>query len=89
VLGELGCFEIGSPAAYFTGDGHGQSKEAYCGAQENLETWEGKRQACAQEGSKARDAEKEATEDPGKKGIKESAKTSRASHRRHNHRRDR
>ena len=46
------------PAAYFTGDNHGQSKEARCDAQEKLETWPGQRQACAQEGHKAHDAEK-------------------------------
>ena len=34
MLAELDCFEIGSPAAYFTGDSHGQSKEACCDAQE-------------------------------------------------------
>jgi hypothetical protein len=89
MLVKVACFEIGSPAAYFTGDSHGQTKEACCGAQESLETRESKRQACAQEGNKARDAKKEAAEDRGKKGTKESAKTSRASHRRHNHRRDR
>ena len=33
------------PAAYFTGDNHGQSKEARCDAQEELETWPGQRQA--------------------------------------------
>jgi hypothetical protein len=33
-----------------TGDSHGQSKEARCGAQEELETRQGKRQACAQDG---------------------------------------
>jgi hypothetical protein len=43
MLVKVACFEIGSPAAYFTGDSHGQSKEAYCGAQESLETWQGKR----------------------------------------------
>jgi hypothetical protein len=75
-------------AAYFTGDSHGQSKEAYC-EQESLETWEGTRQAYAHEGSKARDAEKATTEDRGKNGTKKSAKTRRASHRRHDHRRDR
>ena len=45
------------PAAYFTGDSHGQGKEACCDAQEKLETRQGKRQACAQEGRKAHDAE--------------------------------
>jgi hypothetical protein len=30
------------PAAYFTGDNHGQSKEARCDAQEKLETWPGR-----------------------------------------------
>jgi hypothetical protein len=93
MLADLDCFEIGSPAAYFTGDSHGQSKEACCDAQESLETREGKRQACAQEGSKARGAQKAATEDLGKNGIKKSAKkttkTRRAGYRRHDHRRDR
>ena len=45
------------PAACFKGDSHGQSKKARCGAQEELETLQGKRQACAQEGGKGRDAE--------------------------------
>jgi len=30
VLPRLACFEIALPAAFFTGDSHGQSKEAYC-----------------------------------------------------------
>src|SRR6516162_11957402 len=42
MLAELDCFEIGLPAAYFTGDGHGQSKEANCDTQESSETWEGR-----------------------------------------------
>src|SRR5208283_3487229 len=50
-------YEIGLPAAYFTGDSHGQGKEACCDAQETLETRQGKRQACAQEGGKAHEAE--------------------------------
>src|SRR5208283_1777401 len=50
-------YEIGLPAAYFTGDSHGQGKEACCDAQEKLETRQGKRQACAQEGGKAHEAE--------------------------------
>jgi hypothetical protein len=45
------------PAAYFTGDNHGQSKEARCDAQEKFETWQAQRQACAQENHKAHDAE--------------------------------
>jgi hypothetical protein len=49
---------LGFPAAYFTGDSHGQSEEAYCGAQEKLETRQGQRQARAQEGCKTHDAEK-------------------------------
>jgi hypothetical protein len=52
------------PAAYFTGDNHGQSKEARCDAQEKLETWQGQRQACAQEGHKAHDAEKGEVQGP-------------------------
>ena len=62
-------------AAYFTGNGHGQSKEACCDTQESLEAREGKRQVFAQEGSKARNAEKAATEDFSKKSTKESGKT--------------
>jgi hypothetical protein len=38
-----------------TGDSHGQSKEARCGAQEELKTRQGKRQACAQDCGKARE----------------------------------
>jgi hypothetical protein len=72
MLAELECSKIGSPAAYLTGDRHGQSKEAYCDAQESLETPEGKHQACAQEDSKARDAEKAATKDRSKNGTKKS-----------------
>jgi hypothetical protein len=49
------------------GDSYGQCKEACCEAQESLEKWEGKGRACAQEGSKAREA---ATEDRGKNGTK-------------------
>jgi len=75
--------------AHFTGDDNGQSKEAYSDAQESLETWEGKRQTRAQEGSKARNAEKAATEDHGKNGTKESAQTKGAGRGRHNNRRDR
>src|SRR5260370_41813863 len=51
-------------AAYFTGESHGQSKEARCGAQEELEARQGKRQACAQEGDKARDVEKGEVQGP-------------------------
>ena len=50
-----------------------------------LETWEGKRQAYAQEGGKARAAKKATTEDPGKNGTKKSAKTRRPGHRRHDY----
>ena len=52
------------PAAYFTGDSHGQSKEACCDAQEKLETRQGKRQTRAQEGRKAHDAEKGKVQGP-------------------------
>ena len=52
------------PAAYFTGDSHGQGKEACCDAQEKLETRQGKRQACAQEGRKAHDAERGKVQGP-------------------------
>ena len=52
------------PAAYLTGDNHGQSKEARCDAQEKLETWPGQRQACAQEGRKGRHAEKGKVQGP-------------------------
>jgi hypothetical protein len=79
-------FEIGSLGAYFTGDSHGQSKEASCDAQENLETWKGKRQACAQEDVKASDAEKAAIEDRDKNGTEKTVKTRRAGHRRHDRR---
>jgi hypothetical protein len=60
----LASFEIGLPAAYFTGDNHGQSKEARCDAQEKFETWPGQRQACAQEGHKAHDAEEGKVQGP-------------------------
>jgi hypothetical protein len=72
----LACFEIGSPTPYLKGDSYGQSKEACRDTQKSLETWEGKRQACAQEGGKARNHEKAATEDRSKNGTKKSAKTS-------------
>jgi len=75
--------------AYFIGDDHGQSKKAYSDAQESLKTWEGTRQTCAQEGGKARNAEKAATEDRSKNGTKESAKTKVAGRGRHDYRRDR
>src|SRR5258707_5122714 len=52
------------PAACLKGDSHGQSKEARCGAQEELETRQGKRQACAQDGCKARDTEKSEVQGP-------------------------
>src|ERR1019366_9880029 len=55
---------IASTATYLTGDTHGQSKEARCGAQEELETRQGKHQACAQEGGKARDAEEGEVQGP-------------------------
>ena len=45
------------PAAYFTGDSHGQGKEACCVTQEKLETPQGKGQAYAQDGGKAHEAE--------------------------------
>ena len=45
------------PPAYFTGDSHGQGKEACCDAQEKLETRQGKGQASAQEGRKTQDIE--------------------------------
>jgi hypothetical protein len=83
------CFEIGSPAKYLTGDSYGQSKEACRDTQESLETREGKRQTCAQEGGKARNHEKAATEDHSKNDTKKSAKTGGAGNRRHDHRRDR
>src|SRR5262249_32896385 len=38
------------PLTWPQGDRHGQSKEARCGAQEEFETQQGKRQACAQTG---------------------------------------
>jgi hypothetical protein len=72
----------------FKGDSHGQSKEASCDAQESLETWKGKWQACAQEGIRS-DAKKAATEDREKNGTKKSAKTTLAGCRRHDHRRGR
>jgi len=50
--------------AYFTGGSHGQSKEACCDAQEKLETRQGKRQGWAQEGGKARDAERGKVQGP-------------------------
>src|SRR5258708_20165044 len=52
------------PAACLKGDSHGQSKKAHRGAQEELETRQGKRQACAQDGGKARDAEKSEVQNP-------------------------
>src|SRR5215831_13171640 len=52
------------PPACLKGDRHGQSKEARCGAQEELETRQGKRQARAQDGGKARDAEKGEVQGP-------------------------
>jgi len=52
----LACSEIGLPAAYFTGDSHGQGKESCCDAQEK-QTWQGKGQACTQDGGKAHDSE--------------------------------
>jgi len=58
--------------ADFTGNSYGQSKEACCDAQKSLKTWEAKRQAFAQKGGKARNAEKAAPEDLSKKGTKES-----------------
>lgn len=87
MLAELNYFEVGSLAAYFTANTHGQSKEAYCDTQ-SLETWEGKRQAFAQEGGKARNAEKKATEDHSKNSAKESTKAKGAGRRRYDHRRD-
>ena len=60
---------------YFTGNSHGQSNEACCDSKKSLETREGKCQAFAQEGGKARYAEKATTEDLSKKGTTESAKT--------------
>jgi hypothetical protein len=57
-LSTFACFEISWLAASFTGDSHGQSKEARCGAQEGLETREGKRQACTQKGGKGGSADK-------------------------------
>src|ERR1700745_156429 len=44
------------PLACLKGDRHGQSKEARCAAQEELETRQGKRQACAQARGKTGDA---------------------------------
>src|ERR1019366_6022539 len=55
---------IASTATYLTGDSHGQSKEARCGAQEELETRQAKSQACAQGGGKARDAEEDKVQGP-------------------------
>ncbi len=52
------------PAAYFTGGSLGQGKEACCDAQEKLETRRGKRQACAQDGGKAHDAERGKVQGP-------------------------
>src|SRR5215469_7370494 len=53
------------PAARLTGDSHGQSnKETRCGAQEEPKTRQGKHQACAQDGCKARDTEKSEIQDP-------------------------
>jgi hypothetical protein len=52
------------PPAYFTGDSHGQSKEARCCAQEEPETRQGKRQAGAQEGGKARGAKQGEVQGP-------------------------
>src|ERR1019366_2703763 len=88
---------IASTATYLTGDSHGQSKEARCGAQEELETRQGKRQACAQEGKvqgparghehdETRGQEKAAAEDSGKKCTKTSGG---GAGRNHHHRRDR
>jgi len=75
--------------AYFTGDSHGQSKEASCDAQESLETWKGKYQTRAQEGIKASDAKKAGSEDRGKNGAEKGAKKRRTGYRRHDHRRGR
>src|SRR6266404_2525034 len=59
------------PAACLTGDSHGQSKEARSGAQEELETRQRKRQACAQVGGKARDAEKSEVQGPARRHERE------------------
>src|SRR5258707_4706444 len=56
--------EMPVPAACLKGDSHSQSKKARRGAQEEFETRQGKRQACAQDGGKARDAEKSEVQDP-------------------------
>src|SRR5260221_14145271 len=58
-------------AACLTGDSHGQSKEARSGAQEKLETRQRKRQACAQVGGKARDAEKSEVQGPARRHERE------------------
>jgi hypothetical protein len=57
------------PATYFRGDSYGQGKEACRAAQEKLETRQSKRQACAQDGSKAHDAEKGKIQGPGRGGT--------------------
>jgi hypothetical protein len=58
-VGRLACFDS-LAGSMLTGDGHGQSKEAACDAQEKLETRQGKRQ----EGGKAHEAEKEEVQGP-------------------------
>ena len=59
----MACVQM-MPAACLRGDSHGQSKKARRGAQEELETRQRKRQACAQVGGKARDAEKSEVQGP-------------------------
>src|SRR5260370_41419746 len=56
--------EMPVPAACLKGDSHGQSKKARRGAQEEFETRQSKRQACSQDGGKARDAEKSEVQNP-------------------------
>jgi hypothetical protein len=56
--------EMTVPAACLKGDSHGQSKKARRGAQEEFETRQTKRQACSQDGGKARDAEKSEVQNP-------------------------
>jgi len=54
------------------GDRHGQSKKARCGAQEEFETQQGKRQACAQTGGET-GAEKDEVEGQAHRSEREEA----------------